>query len=259
MSTSSFRNYTELTFGMPIKNGQMIKRWKPRQPSRAVNLKMLLRTSYIFAQPFLTDSAQLTQTKAQWQEDEARTLEGILQKLLNRPPPPPLHNDDLVTSAVEADSMINIDPPTEHEIAAAIWRFKTRKAPGVCSISADILKAGGTAFVTWLSHIFCKVWDNGEAPDDWKKSIIVPFYKGKGSRRECKNYRGITLLSFSGKIFASILSGVKNHLLSHRRTEQLNRVPHSRLFYSWPYSDVKSVDSDKEGVTSASVDCLRGS
>lgn len=174
--------------------------------------------------------------KSQMLSDKKMKLEHweeYYKKLLNRPPPPPLHNDDLVTSAVEADSMINIDPPTEHEIAAAIWRFKTRKAPGVCSISADILKAGGTACVTWLSHIFCKVWDNGEAPDDWKKSIIVPFYKGKGSRRECKNYRCITLLSFSGKIFASILlSGVKNHLLSHRQTEQLNRVPHSRLFYS---------------------------
>lgn len=70
--------------------------------------------------------------------------------LLNRPPLP-LHNNDLVTSAVEADPTINVDPPTEHEIAAAIWRSRTGKAPGVCGISTEMLKAGGPTCITWLS------------------------------------------------------------------------------------------------------------
>lgn len=57
------------------------------------------------------------------------------KELLNRlPPPPPLHNDDLVTSAVEADPMINVDPPMEHEIEAAIRRSKTGKAPWIASM-----------------------------------------------------------------------------------------------------------------------------
>ncbi len=29
----------------------------------------------------------------------------------------------------------------------------------------------------------------GEIPDDWKKAIIVPLYKGKGSRSECRSLR----------------------------------------------------------------------
>ena len=35
--------------------------------------------------------------------------------------------------------------------------------------------------------------------------MIVPLCKGKGDRTECKNYRGITLLSVVGKIYAGIL------------------------------------------------------
>ena len=34
--------------------------------------------------------------------------------------------------------------------------------------------------------------------------MIVPLYKGKGERTECKNYRGISL-SVVGKMYAGIL------------------------------------------------------
>ena len=35
--------------------------------------------------------------------------------------------------------------------------------------------------------------------------LIVPLYKGKGERSECKNSRGISLLSVVRKIYAGIL------------------------------------------------------
>ena len=35
--------------------------------------------------------------------------------------------------------------------------------------------------------------------------MIVPLYKGKGERTEYKNYRGISLLTVVGKIYAGIL------------------------------------------------------
>ena len=37
------------------------------------------------------------------------------------------------------------------------------------------------------------------------RAIIVPIYKGKGDRNECKNYRGISLLSIPGKVYGRIL------------------------------------------------------
>ena len=42
-------------------------------------------------------------------------------------------------------------------------------------------------------------------PEDWRSAVIVPLYKGKGKRIECKNYRCISLLSVVGKIYARIL------------------------------------------------------
>jgi hypothetical protein len=40
--------------------------------------------------------------------------------------------------------------------------------------------------------------------DQWKESIIVPVHK-KGDKTDCNNYRGISLLSTSYKIFSDIL------------------------------------------------------
>ncbi len=51
-----------------------------------------------------------------------------------------------------------------------------------------------------------RAWKEGEVPDDWKKPIIIPLYKGKGSRSECSSYRGISLLSVPGKVYGRILT-----------------------------------------------------
>ena len=34
---------------------------------------------------------------------------------------------------------------------------------------------------------------------------IVTFYKGKGDRGDCNNYRGISLLNIVGKLFAKVV------------------------------------------------------
>ena len=43
------------------------------------------------------------------------------------------------------------------------------------------------------------------APNDWKGAVILPVYK-KGSRLDCTNYRGISLMSVVGKVFAWVLN-----------------------------------------------------
>ena len=53
-------------------------------------------------------------------------------------------------------------------------------------------------------RIFCVAWGSGTVPADWRKAQIVPVHK-KGSRTQCKNYRGISLLSVPGKVYATVL------------------------------------------------------
>ena len=69
---------------------------------------------------------------------------------------------------------------------------------GLCGITAEMLKASGNLGIQWLTGVIKQVWQSGLIPSDWKKGIILPIYKGKGSPKDCRNYRGITLCSGQG-------------------------------------------------------------
>ena len=69
----------------------------------------------------------------------------------------------------------------------------------------ELLMAGGESTVRWLTIVFRMVWREGKAPLDWRRAIMVPLQK-KGSELKCQNYRGISLLSAPGKVYAKVLS-----------------------------------------------------
>lgn len=48
-----------------------------------------------------------------------------------------------------------------------------------------------------------------------KDAKMVTLYNNKGDRSDCKNYRGISLLSIVGKVYARVLL-VRLHLLAER-------------------------------------------
>ena len=48
-------------------------------------------------------------------------------------------------------------------------------------------------------------FESGVVPEAWRSAVVVPLHKGKGERTECRNYKGISLLSVFEKIYAGIL------------------------------------------------------
>ena len=55
-----------------------------------------------------------------------------------------------------------------------------------------------------LSIIFQSYLENGKFPSEWKKTNVVPVFK-KNNKQDLKNYRPISLLPVSGKIFERLL------------------------------------------------------
>ena len=123
---------------------------------------------------------------------------------LSRAHPPAVELDVRGAAIPIADPPINYEPPLFVETQAAVNQLKGSKAPGICGIHAELLKTGGNAALVSLHAVLCSVWNTGIIPTDWKRGL-VPLWKGKGDRQDCNNYRGMTLLSVPGKVFARII------------------------------------------------------
>ena len=61
------------------------------------------------------------------------------------------------------------------------------------------------ASVISIINIISKTFNNGILPDIWKKAIVIPIYKGKGTQFDVNNYRPINLTCVLCKVMASII------------------------------------------------------
>ena len=153
-----------------------------------------------------------------------RWAEYFEQLYMAAPPAEQLRAEGVQT--LDADPPINEATPSLEEVKEAVDRLRGGKAPGVCNISAELLKAGGEAMIRGLHAVLTAVWQTGTVPPDWKRGLVVPIWKGKGDRQDCNNYRGITLLSVPGKVLAHLLlMRIRSHLLKYQRPEQSGFTP----------------------------------
>jgi hypothetical protein len=90
--------------------------------------------------------------------------------------------------------------PSRREVQIAIAKFKKYNSPGSDQIPAELIQAGGEILLSEIHKLINSLCNKEELPDQWKESIIVPVHK-KGDKTDCNNYRGISLLSASYKIY----------------------------------------------------------
>lgn len=95
--------------------------------------------------------------------------------------------------------------PTRNEMQIALAQLRNGKAPGEDGLPAELFKLGGTVLHDEIMKLLKTIWETEQVPQDFKDATIIPLYKGKGSRQNTNNYRGISILSVAGKILARIL------------------------------------------------------
>ena len=95
--------------------------------------------------------------------------------------------------------------PTINELSEALDSLASGKAPGKDRIPAEVLKCCKETLITELHEVLCLCWSEGEVPQDKWEANVVTLYKNKGDRSDCNSYRGISLLSIVGKVFARVV------------------------------------------------------
>ena len=132
------------------------------------------------------------------------------------------------------DVGIQIPPPSYNELCYIINNLKTNKAPGSDNIVPELIKYGGRTLKQELHVLMMKIWNEERLPEQWSEGIICPIFK-KGDRLVCGNYRPITLLNITYKIFAILLNQrltklIENKLDDYQMGFRVNRSTIDNIF-----------------------------
>ena len=79
------------------------------------------------------------------------------------------------------------------KVRAALKEMTRHKAPGLSGLVAEM-----------ILDLCNGIVKEGSIPEDWKSSVVLPIYKGKGDPMECGSYRGIRLLEHAMKVVERI-------------------------------------------------------
>ena len=92
------------------------------------------------------------------------------------------------------------------EVRAALKKMKRHKAPGLSGLVTEMIQATGDTGTQSILDLCNGVVKEGSIREDWKSSVVLPIYKGKGDPMECGSYRGIKLLEHAMKVVERIFS-----------------------------------------------------
>lgn len=112
--------------------------------------------------------------------------------LLNNP------NHQVQEEFVTIEPINEAEQPDIEEIDLAIGKLKNGKSGGTDDLTAELFKNGGDTLKNEILDVIIDIWKNETLPKDWETGIIFPIHK-KGDKRDCINYRGITLLNVGYK------------------------------------------------------------
>ena len=102
------------------------------------------------------------------------------------------------------DDILDSDFSAE-EVKTAIRALHNGKAAGPDGVIGEFFKHSEACSVTFLTNYFNALFRTGTFPTAWTEAIIQPLHK-KGDINNADNYRGISLLSISSKLYTFILN-----------------------------------------------------
>ena len=98
-----------------------------------------------------------------------------------------------------------VEKVSRKEVREAIRKMKQGKAAGLSEVTTEMIVAGGRIAEEVMLQLYQRLLDGKGIPNEWKTSVVVPIFKGKGDVMNCGSYRGVKLLKHGMKIIERVL------------------------------------------------------
>ena len=133
-----------------------------------------------------------------WSDTMAEYLESVQWQVR----PPGLTDGPLLGTKLP----VRLDDFGEEEVAVVVKKLAKMKAAGPDGIPAEYWQAlaRDPHGLTWITELCNKCWRNERIPEAWHQAEVVAIHK-KGAVDNCENFRPISLLCVTYKIYASLL------------------------------------------------------
>lgn len=127
-----------------------------------------------------------------------------------------LYQGEEITSLSNESNPDNEDAPIlREEFNQVLKSMKTRKAPGVDNVSAELIQNAGIKIQSELFKLVNAIYITGEVPEDLKKNIIITLPK-KATAEKCNEYRTLSLMIHSAKILVKIIGDRIDHVIERQ-------------------------------------------
>lgn len=107
--------------------------------------------------------------------------------------------------------IVKREPITENEITKVIKTSKIGKSTGPDGVSNRLIRLLHKENIQKFTCVLNNLYQENVVPEQWKKGTITSIFKGKGTRGNPKNDRGITISSNVLKIMEKVL---KNKMIN---------------------------------------------
>ena len=145
-------------------------------------------------------------------------MKAFFADIVNAAPPPESALCLPDATALPSPEDFNSGPITVDEILRAAWRSRGGKAAGLDEVPVEALRVPAVA--ASVAPIMNGLLDGEPAPEEWRRSLIVPIPKRPGTLK-IEEHRGISLMSCAAKIFNKVLlHRVQPVLEPYLRSEQ---------------------------------------
>jgi len=93
---------------------------------------------------------------------------------------------------------------SEERVRKAVRELKNGKSCGSEGVYAEMLKHGTDKLIKMLTWVINRCLNGEETSQQWKVAYISSIHKNR-SKKDCSNYRGISVTSVMSRLYGKIL------------------------------------------------------